>query len=956
MNWITKEDLKTALFGAQPGRAQLSENYLDQLQFFQEKLVGRLERTPIERVQESDQLEAFVDAGGEEKKAPWERPFTKADKVARIAPSMVSRDEAILLELSKPRFAVRLYLDTGHRSFMNLRRLADLWLYVDDNLFAPGAPINARTLIVESSFVCDSLIDHRLSDVLNSGEWKVLSVELGTSYGETGHDEAHPQPIRGTPYTQFLNIAGACSGSVCFMATALMHDYAKYLPGIAEINSVLSNNRLAPEIRIGSFSEFDMVSFFQNGEIGLNAWRELLLPDRAERSEAGPSDSLHARMKRILDAYIGSGFPVIWAVDHRKLIEAYKECDAWNEELWPKLATVANVEHCILVVGSKIGSNEILVNDPSWSPFRQLTTAGLLHSRLQEDDAGANENGPAFFIPVIPSGVHLPLGWVDSDRHQKDVFRRYRPGALYYATILQEHAYTAGWPIPVKPCGVRDRIIHSEWRLVQIDVDAPVEDHDLRGAPEDLFKKGWESLRQAIVHRRNVRTRWCWLQYYQHEHLWIWDAELQPGPRAAQKDGKAIPVSDQIAEYVLVAVDPRKLYPASPEQPVPAAVPANERSAAAPADAGAEMADKSAGPGEREGANEPEIEPSLISSFSVFGLEHSLQNWPRDPSGAAIIKNVELYCFMLDDVGPLLGVPRVETGMPRIPTPLEAMAQIAQTDAEAASSAVLVADRIMDLLAVYDPKGELKIRSFASYLPELASWNSAKRDAGRRALRFLVELADQLRARKHIVQTIELVGGSRIGQFAATEDNLVYIAQQRDPREVLDLLRESLLGVRERAEEVGIRFALELEPGRFFALNETQVAQSFIAVDDKASLVADDESFIAADKPFCYFNLDIAHCVFIKKCSTSAAGPLSGSIAHVHICDHSEKCHMDDLSLYAVHSQASGVFQEWVRFLRGLPKNGNGFQTFDGLASLEMESVKSDAMLKACAASLVDLL
>src|SRR5688572_14844325 len=44
----------------------------------------------------------------------------------RIAPSIVTRSEGSLFNLDLPRFAVRMYLNSAHTSFANLRRMNEL--------------------------------------------------------------------------------------------------------------------------------------------------------------------------------------------------------------------------------------------------------------------------------------------------------------------------------------------------------------------------------------------------------------------------------------------------------------------------------------------------------------------------------------------------------------------------------------------------------------------------------------------------------------------------------------------------------------------------------------------------------------------------------------------------------------------------------------------------------------
>lgn len=313
--------------------------------------------------------------------------------------------------------------------------------------------------------------------------------------------------------------------------------------------------------------------------------------------------------------------------------------------------------------------------------------------------------------------------------------------------------------------------------------------------------------------------------------------------------------------------------------------------------------------------------PSLISSFSVLGLEESLRLWPSDEAA------IELYAFMKEDIGQLF--PKDHDLHHR--SAVCAMAYQWQKT-RSIDCAAIVADNIVTLLS--DTRCEAKIRSIASYIPELS--NPVKRQIGIDALFFLIALAVCLKARGHEVKDIEIVGGSSTGAFGCAKNNRlilpVLFARTASRPGLIRFLTKSLTtSIRGKswlklAEEHDLKIGFELEPGSLQIFKDAESSINLIKLLRKSG-------YSCAS-----LNLDIAHWTLVNEtpASLDAAGawPL---ISHIHVSDHI-KAAFADVPFGSVIGQDKS--DEWLNAIR---KNSSDREM---IVSVELEACQSIQMVK----------
>jgi hypothetical protein len=151
----------------------------------------------------------------------------------RSAPSIVVRSEAELFGINKPRFAYRARLsgtDGSILGFSNLRRIKSFVRSIGKRL---DVGIQADFL-TKLQLKCRCLADSFLAVPNWAGAYQVVTTDLARWYAESG-------PDNGTSFvTHFPVGGGMCAQAVCFMASALLHDYANGVFGVAEVTMLSS--------------------------------------------------------------------------------------------------------------------------------------------------------------------------------------------------------------------------------------------------------------------------------------------------------------------------------------------------------------------------------------------------------------------------------------------------------------------------------------------------------------------------------------------------------------------------------------------------------------------------------------------------------------------------------------------------------------------------------------------
>ena len=221
----------------------------------------------------------------------------------------------------------------------------------------------------------------------------------------------------------------------------------------------------------------------------------------------------------------------------------------------------------------------------------------------------------------------------------------------------------------------------------------------------------------------------------------------------------------------------------------------------------------------------------LISSISIHGITHSVQNWPL-MAGETV--PCELYCFMTSDLrgGALSDIGSASESK----TAVEFMTRHARDEG-------VIIETAEALRSAFLSQGnEIAVVSIASFVPENAFRGPGQlRDYGCGAILFLLRLADMMRQMElGSIETIELVGGSRMasvwpgireGNQAFERGQRAYYASRMSDenamRQVLDCVGQAFAEYTELSPSL-TRLAFELEPGPLYVLRDDATLMSFL--------------------------------------------------------------------------------------------------------------------------------
>lgn len=850
------------------------------------------------------------------------RLYNETDLVFRIAPSIVVRGEAELFGLSMPRFACRVYLNQARSSFVNIRRLQLLRHSVrhhlaDGSLADQKSKRALRELLgrigAYSSCCADSLLvpPHAL---LDEG-YHVLTTDLGFAYDEQGEDE---REIYGTPYVSHLEIfgGGMCAQAVAFQATALWHNIAKGLYGIAEI-SMLADPDDAEWIHLGGMTPDKLTQYFRHEQVRLGAQHQYVGGDNYV-----PFPEQVTVFGDALFSYVSSGMPVVLPIDLGRMNgDSLSEREVHGISIFRRnrLPTILRSglgprrrPHAVLIVGAHRTSRqrEFIVNDPATYPFLRCSGEQLAQARRYAE--GSHDRlGPLSFIPVTPPEIRLPLlnardelpvqiGLYEiAERLQYSGPRemRMKPSPYLGHFRLFDFGATQSHPNRFQNTpGVRDDTPSSVWNSGDL--------------PTDAVQFLWTMREEGYVPRK-----WCWVQHRKmsgsgvQAALWIWDACLPP-PTEANLDST-------VGNYFLgFCVKENGLWSRKrPERATSRCVEAEPQ---------AVNITPELPPRPRQ-----QLRPALISSFAVEGVEAALQNW--DPEVGC-----EVYLLMKADISGIMADPATDTNE------FNAVATMERLAGDRTKI-----NRLADKLVA----SQAPIVAFASFIPEVTS--SPFQDRGRRAqgaIRFLARLALAVRERQSDdtrLKVIEMVAGSRISGIYRAEPlpagdgkEFAYLSRRmpdRDARErMITNLKLALRGdLVSRLREHRISLALEVEPGPLFALRDWTTLQN-------VALRLSTDPVLA---PVVGFNLDIAHwrigrgngmLELLRNCDL-----VRSRITHAHCAGHHPSAHLGDSHLKYLNNPDIELMP-WIRMLRLIQEErGSDLPSFSGYVSHEFEAARN---------------
>ena len=908
----------------------------------------------------------------------------------RIAPSIITRCEGEIFNLSMPRFAIRVYLNNQYRGFVNARRTSTFWgqlrpwadrttplkdrntkLHIDTA--KKGKAPDREMPTIPCTGDCILPVPDRIEDI-----YYVLKKKLGIIYGE-------PLDILGTPYIRHIDMAGGglCAQAACFIATLLLNNYANGIFGIADITTIASGIRRRELILSGL--NYDAISrYFESDEVGLRGvWQR---PDSW-------GDTVIEGFSKPIRSYLLSGCPVILPTDlgrsrgiYNNVLPEYEEKSIYDSNFDPEISPELKLEplsthdfehdrpqhHAVVIVGCSRDdtNNSFVFHDPTVMPYMTATATQLIDAFCYTNDL-MDGLIPPFFLPITPSEVLMSLSsWHSVADVSSDKWWEYhldgRNGLLQLAQRLQVNNLGT---LPVfTTLSDSEQYDPGIFRLLQI---SQIGTFDF--IEECLFHEG-DSITDAVdslmTNQGISKDHWVWLQYsdnckfndHRCKSVWIWNAQ--------QKVPDSINDANELSCLIAVFVSKQKswqqIYPAKNVmlQLENSRKKARETTKIIVQDIPCDDEQK-------------KFKKTLITSFSGKGIQKSFEYWPKD------IKQCDMYVFMQDDSEKyMMNLPFLNFHIRKfisktiidylrnvyraLPFEILPWLRKVKTDFGLKSNEpslgirkpMLSARRRMatkrlkslnirkcaDTINRTCRKNELEICAITTFLPGLASQTGLK-SVSQNALDYVIRLAKKLKQDyKHPIKTIELVAGSLVDGIwpgIHEDEGEVYVANILKKETAIKNFAINLRPIAEIAAKAGIALAVELEPGPNYIINDIN-ALELLSETIKGDAILD---------KIVGFNLDIAHWSMagiegISKKTSSIISKTSHEnivdrIIHAHVSDHGAG-HLADLAIESIHD--SNYFDRWRDFINTIYAKSyqrTNEPKYSGYVSLEIEATHS---------------
>lgn len=873
----------------------------------------------------------------------------------RLAPSINLRSESQALAVAVPRFAFRFRPESSPSSVIQFRRITLLaerlrrlhgWAPLPSEKFKIGNSEYERSIReAPAQFVRNRLVQrpHALLGGVFAPSKELLAqfVVLVIDHTEASGDAAHAV---GTPFVKPLHLFGAaaCAQGCCHMCGVLL---SRWIPrrgpalvchGVAEITALVGGRTREVLVydglhveRVKKYFGYVRRRAFEHNEIyeggsPAEADAETGTDEVSSRVLTGPSrESLEGSRYSedfVLSSYILSGVPVIYTFP----------------------------VHAVVVVGCQRdprADREYLVNDPGDLPLRTRS----LHA-LRKD--GLRKKGQSVFVAIVPDEVQLPLHDISVRRaaNKEEVIR-------YMGVVTLAYRIQRGFPDDIEEVPAYPVVLHDEFRpgtfrlgrvcltdSLRLETAAAMAGQGVRLEDELGLS---EVMRK---HLARLHGTWVWLQRTWardgSEVVWIWHAQIEALPRPREIDE----LPREAAEKFLLAVVTRvardkawEIVYRGPrlEDVVPEELPIRLREIGGRV---AVLPQKRSIP----------LRGSLISSFSPFGLEDSLRRWPRAKDGTPLLPFCELYALMHLD--PLLAARRRS----RIDSAIDTLANLARDEAAIRR----LASAITEILNVHGDG--VRVGALATYIPELGRQSA---ETPIMAVTGLISLVRALRECGEPVNTIELVGGSRIRGVSpvvrrrAGENPEMALAARWSSRagawktfsrNLADCIARSGL-----SRSDGITLSLEFEPGPLYVLDPCRRS----TIRRAATTLR--------EKPFAGLvgiNIDVAHFVLGGLTPSDILGDdlqIRPLVAHAHISDHGPGVFgdlpMGDCGFGSRDSSGKKSLQTFSAWLDAFWSIANDVRDesvprFSGFVSAELEAASDQAQVERAASQLNELL
>lgn len=924
----------------------------------------------------------------------------------RFAPSIITRSEAEIFNLAIPRFAIRVYLDKSKKSFVNARRIgtfsdqAKNWSirrYDNNKTIEKVDKKKCRKspawVLRKNTCIGDCVLQPPAG--FSDDKYHVLRTELGKVYGEMINKRE--DDILGTPYMKHIPLSGGglCAQAVCFMATVLLHQYARGVFGLAEITALAEKITTGPyELILTGLSQKKIANYFSHERVGLHAvWQwptpwNIQSDTKISLNRQIPLESEIKAYNLVLRSYLFSNMPVILTVDAGRQADScsskypliyssiIKENKLDKKQCLNDPYEIRTRHHAIILVGCDYDSgsnNMFLFNDPSIFPFMKASARQLWDTVCYEDNEMSGP-GPHCILAVTPTKVRMPLSrWLPNEELINIKNANFKPGLLDLAKTLQSGIYEKNLPYLQGLYNPGELRLTLMSQIKKIDI--------LRNNDGKKFFDNWYKSKVATI--MDLDDHWCWVQYLTNsewdgkttDSVWIWDAEKET------KSCDQLDEVDKIKSLYLIDVFVRdggkwktiqeNTVKSSGNITKNASTPRNtEKSYIYP--------------------SKLSLQKSLITSFSVDGIKDAFDKWPEG------LENCDLYTFMQKDAERLLktkydiqkyikqyfkytiraklhNVGRrfpihtyVSGGRLRFHFHPKRLLGINRPILDTAERmAILSTDpRGPERCAKYinnECMNNCKITAFASFLPGIA-FDPKFSDAvnAKNALLFLVRLARELKSKyEHPIHTIEMVAGSMISgtwpgilkksYHLHEKDRYVYVANLVNREEAISFLLDNIAPVAEKALKADINLAIELEPGPYFVLNDWDALKTFC---NKLDL----EKYKRIS-PAMGLNLDIAHWTLadipVKELAMNEK--VYKRIVHCHISDHHGHGHFADTSIGLINEPS--LFRAWLELIASLNKErASNYPKFHSTVAIELEACKHEQVVIDSTNSLENLL
>lgn len=881
----------------------------------------------------------------------WRRYRWDGVKSFRRAPSLTTRSEAELFGLSSPRFSLR--VDLGDLGIINLRRLVTFKerAKAQQDVAGDGEYLE-RDTIKMGTCIADSLI---CLPAWASTRFDALGCPLGLYYGER----------LSAPHTPFMHHmpigGGTCAQAACYMVLSCYADTVNFIPCVAEIACFCSTS--ANALNIGGMTPTQIVDFFnehrrKNYDAAGNL-TEVAIGLHASSQWAGSWDDRSSSVVA-LQSYLESRVPLILPVDMNRMWGARPEREKSAKRKPKRTANAARhgrsdqllanrvppyrkipnpadkpqrSDHMVVIVGwGRSGAKQFLLNDPASYPFVPASLDALHEARQYLNNTEPSDGllRSFGFISVTPADVKMPLLPEGSgDPEDEMVIRNNKPGLLSLVENVKRR------PRPAVPClqglpNTGGANWPGRFRLVNFRAAESEIKESLGGFTADFPAQGLVTTLLRLVNTRKIARGWRWLQWLDGctgpgapvpPSVWIWTAEeTPPCPQLFDR-----PEWDRFLEFVLTWEDGVwQEYPVTTMAGHPPDGTANHRGTDVPLT----------------------LTPSIVTSFTPQGIA-------CDPEAFDILRRcaaarpkacrerpmpVELYAFM---------EPEVEHFKRRVlkrhDLPSDAVGFLAALKRDQT-------EKIGNELLKQFDGSELEIVALASFVPEIAR-APQQGDKGVRAVRRLIELAHYLREHGQNIQVVELVAGSRVCGLPTPTSN-THLVSIYDCVDASNLLIENLRGVVSKFPDLQVRLSLELEPGPFFVLRNSE------NLLDLANRISNPENWLNPGEEdinlgrkrsaWIAFNLDISHWniagIDPEWIRSEMAKPIRTRITHAHVGGHHRAAHFGDAPLVDDEGMWINPPEDlipWVEMLEHLDEEADRPVSFSGYLSLEIEAARN---------------